>query len=135
MVCGWKIIHLKHVPGFGWTSEISKRQWSGRGICKNGKLSYSKSSQFYPVLIDTKVEKHVLFFKKKDIKNEKLIEHASPVDIGRRFNIHNCLYDIEVEHEPTAWNFIISRSHIKHAMPVTELWERISVWSSRSDIF
>ena len=44
----------------------------------------------------------MLFFKKKDIKNEKLIEHASPVDIGRRFNIHNCLYDIEVKHEPTA---------------------------------
>ena len=66
MVCRWKIIHLTHVPGFGWTSEISKRQWSGLGICKNGKLSYSKSSRFYPVLIYTKVEKDVLFFKKKD---------------------------------------------------------------------
>ena len=44
----------------------------------------------------------MLFFKKKDIKNEKLIEQASPVGTGRRFNIYNCLYDIEVKHERTA---------------------------------
>ena len=80
----------------------SKRQWSAPGICKNGKLFYSKSSRFYPVLIDTKVEKDVLFFKKKDIKNEKLIEHVSPVDTRRRFNIYNCLHDIEVKQERTA---------------------------------
>ena len=48
------------------------------------------------------MEKDVLFFKKKDIKNEKLIEQASPVDTGRRFNIYNCLYDIAVKHERTA---------------------------------
>ena len=44
----------------------------------------------------------MLFFKKKDKKNEKLIEQASPVDTGRRFNIYNCLYDIELKQERTA---------------------------------
>ena len=54
------------------------------------------------------------------MKNEKLIEHVSAVDTGRRFNIYNCLYDIEVKHERTVKIYHIMVS-LKYAMPVTEL--------------